>query len=150
MSDEIDLDFDIDFGNVQEFEPLPSGDYLVTVSDVVVQKTKNGSGRNLILSLEVEQPTEYNGRSFKTWVYIYPENPFGLKKCVEAVLDMDLEGQSIRLSQIVPELQGKTVGVTMEEGSYGGKATSNVIAWWSAVSGTRGVDVPSLYNEEPF
>lgn len=130
MSDDVDFDFDIDFGNVKEFEALPTGDYVVLVSDAVVSPTKAGNGKfNLVLSLEVEEPVEFNGRSFKSWVYIDPENPWGLKAAASAILRTNLDS-SFSIKQMLAGMVGERVGVTMEEGEYDGKPTSNVKAWF--------------------
>lgn len=115
MSNE-DFDFDIDFGNVKPFESLPTGDYKVVISDAVLQKTKKRADRfNLVVSLEVEEPTEFEGKSFKAWIYIDPENPWGLQAFAQAATGIEELTTNINMRSLIEEIVGNTVGVTMEQ-----------------------------------
>ena len=45
-------------------EPMPEGDYLVTVLESEIQ----GEGKTLVLKTRIEEPSEFAGRQF--WDYI--------------------------------------------------------------------------------
>ena len=144
MSD--DFDIDIDFGNVQEQAVLETGDYICTISDVVVAPTKKGDGHNLVVTYEVDQPVEANGQKFKEWIYIYPENPFGVKQFAEAVLNMDLSEMTLSLRQIVSEVQDKQVGITGEAGTYNDRPSFSVTSHWVAGEKEAAVST-SMYTD---
>ena len=105
-------------------EPMPEGDYLVTVLESEIQ----GEGKTLVLKTRIEEPSEFAGRQF--WDYINLIQNDGkmnrisleqIKRYIEAVYgkgsqeaeasppDTDvLNGHNVRLYLIVDEFKDKT------------------------------------------
>lgn len=139
MSDEeVDLNFDLDFGNATAPQAV-DGEAIVVISDVQVQKAKNteddGSPRhNFVVTHEVQEPAELSGLSFKKWIYIYKKNPWDVLDFCAKVLGMEteeLQAANPTLPQLMQEVMGKTVGVTCEAQEYNGRPSTNVKFYWT-------------------
>ncbi len=124
------MELDIDFANVKEFTPLPSGDYVVVISDAQLQPTKKDPSKYCLVCTYEVSGGDQDGQTMKEWIYIDPANPFGIKAFADVVLG---EQDGLRINDdFLAQLCGMSLGVTVEESEYNGKPSSNVIAHFTA------------------
>ena len=70
-------------GVPDKFLPIPAGDYNLRINTVEVGPTKDGSGKKVVVELEVDDETsEFNGR--KLYEHIGLKNPIALKQLVKS------------------------------------------------------------------
>lgn len=110
------MPLDLDFSNVERKDPLEEGDYVFMISDAEIQPTKAKDGQNLVVTFEVVEPTEFNGRTVKNWFSLKTEALWSVRAFLEAILGEEIEGP-FELNEAA--LPGNKVGATMvKNGEY--------------------------------
>lgn len=120
----------VDFSEVQSFEPLPEGFYRCRVEEVTVKDNNAGDGQYLNWMLEVVEEGEYQGR--KLW-FITSLKHKALWKLKETFENLGIEGEAMDLETdddtglvVSPELVDLVCTAEVENEVYQGKVKNRV------------------------
>jgi hypothetical protein len=125
-----DLEFSINFGNVQEkpeFEKPPEGSYVLIIKDITVQppKKESSAGKGVTLNIQfiIDEP-EWSEFPLRDFLWVHFENPFGVLEFFNAVTGRDLkeEGETLSFSASTRQaFIGEKVGAILENQDNNGK-----------------------------
>lgn len=123
----------VDFSQVEEFEPLPKGDYSVLVEKVEYREAQTEDKYDYLnWELSVTEEGEFKGRKLWFISSFSPKALWRLKQILEnlGVYDDDLEIDYDEDTMLVidPELQGLPAMATVSQRTYEGRPQNNVDA----------------------
>jgi hypothetical protein len=135
-----------------DFEPLPKGNYVASITDAKVGPLKSGKGQAVLLTWEVEGDTKYAGRLIWDRVIVAHESPqamkFGRQKFKDICASCGVVGQVTDLSV----LQNKPclIGVKIETDEAGEFPPKNRVTRVKKIGDRANGGAKPFNDEIPF
>ena len=123
----------VDFSEIEEFEPMPKGDYAVLVDKLEYRVAQEADKYDYISwELVVTEPGEFNNRRLWFITSLSPKALFRLKDILENLglyedeLEIDYDEESMMVTS--PEVTGMPAMATVSQRPYEGRIQNDVVA----------------------
>lgn len=119
----------VDWGTIGSdqgtFEPLPEGDYIATVFEVKLAKSKSSGNEYYNWVFQVRSPVQYRNRRLFHITSLVESSLWNLKQTIEAITNEPLTGQ-YDPAEHLREYLGRPVTVRVTQEEYDGKMRNRV------------------------
>lgn len=142
----------IDFSNVREGgtfnkRRIPSGDYLMTITKCDDAEVKSGDNKGTFQYLFTLKPkNKHTDRAFPYYCQLKEDQLWKLRNlAIAAGLNVPKKKMKFDPSKVI----GRTVGVTLEDDEYEGKAQSTIVAIFPAAEMVEGAVTEADDDDTP-